>query len=91
MLTVNKGIKKAAASAALRGIIISALRDQPGMFLHRVNRYEGDNDRHSLYIFLISRVVTVIPVLPELQSAGSAEHDIDDSDIAKERDDPHEN
>ena len=62
-----------------QGFLLSGY--QPGMFLNTVNRYKGQQDRCSLHIILISRHMSVILVLADLQPPGAAEHDINDTDI----------
>ena len=58
------------------------------MLFHAVQRDEGQQDRHGLNILLILRIVAVVLVLADLQTAGAAEHHEDDAHIADQRHDP---
>ena len=52
------------------------------MFFYTVNRHERKQDRCLLDVCLIFRILTVCEVLTDLESACSAEHHIDDSNVA---------
>ena len=64
------------------------LRFQPFVFRDAVDREEWYQDRSFLDIFLEVGVVAVGDRLAYLQAASSAEHHIDDADVADGGDDP---
>ena len=51
------------------------------MSFYAVDRHEWKEDRSFLYICLIFRIISISKILPYLKSAGSAEHNVYDSDI----------
>ena len=59
-----------------------ALCLKPLVFYNAIKRHARKKDRGLLYICLILRVVAVIFVLTEFESACTAEHYIYDSDIS---------
>ena len=63
-------------------------RNEPCVFFHTVKGDKRHHDRNGLDVFLVFGIVTVVFVLTELQSAGTAEHNEDNTDIADCHDDP---
>ena len=61
---------------------------QPFVLGYAVQRNERQQDRCLASVCLVCRVGAVYQVLTKFQSAGSAEHHIDDSKIAQDCDDP---
>ena len=68
--------------------MVSVLGNQPLVLLHAVDGDKGYQDRYGPDIFLVYRVVSICPVLADLKSSGSAEHNVDDPDIAGQGRDP---
>ena len=62
--------------------------DQPLMLLHDVQRDERQQNRHGLYILLVLGIIAVVLILANFQTAGAAEHDENDADIAHSHNDP---
>ena len=52
------------------------------MLLYTIDRYAWEKYRSFLYICLILRIASIGSVLTDLKSAGSAEHNIYDSDVS---------
>ena len=61
---------------------------QPLVFHHAVERDEWKQDGGVVYVGLVFGVVTVDFVLAQLQATGTAEHNVDDADVAYGGDDP---
>lgn len=58
------------------------------MLLHGKERDERNHDRRRGLVPLVFRVVSVVLVLPDLQAARPAEHDVNDAQIAEDGADP---
>jgi hypothetical protein len=74
-----------------RGLVVDRkcpLALEPGDIGHAVERDEGKKDWRLLHIGLILGVFPVVPVLPELEPAGAAEHHVDDASISCQGKDP---
>ena len=58
------------------------------IFFDAVKRNKRNHNRYALNVFLIFGVVAVAFILTNLKSAGTAEHNVDDADIADKSNNP---
>ena len=56
--------------------------DKPLVFLYTVKRDERNHDRCGPDILLILRIISVGPVLTDLEPSGAAEHNIYNTDVS---------
>ena len=70
-------------AAPMPVVLLQALSGhQPLVFLHAVQRDEGQKDGDGLHILLIFGIPAIVLILADLQPAGAAEHDENDTGIS---------